>query len=381
MKNGDIVTLASQTWRKKKISEKDISYQISNEAMLLETHVSMFEYKNLPKSVNQYFLEMYLQTQGVVVWLDAPDNGGILALEGCTADDLDAYGIGRKVIATSRNGKEYTLERDADCVVGYNNRSMTPCYDIFTDAQTLAEIQTSIDFLIFWTRLSPLIRVSDEKMKIKVIEAFKNIQRGIPVTLASKKVLAEFGIPDDITVDMLTQPDFADKIQYTAKLYDDMLRWHMTRYGHATNGNSKAAQQTVDEVDSTASQSMIIPLSMLAARREMIEKVNDMFDLDIEVELSGAWRAEVTAYERQSGEASIDQSAGDPEPVSDTDSGVNEDTTPDNPGDPEPGPVGPEQVNPEATEAPETITEAIEDAAQTIADAITGKEDGNSEEV
>ena len=374
MKNGDIVSLASQTWRKKKISEKDISYQISNEAMLLETHVSMFEYKNLPKSVNQYFLEMFLQTQGVVVWLDAPDNGGILALEGCTADDLDAYGIGRNVIATSRNGKEYTLERDADCVVGYNNRSMTPCYDIFTDAQTLAEIQTSIDFLIFWTRLSPLIRVSDEKMKIKVIEAFKNIQRGIPVTLASKKVLAEFGIPDDITVDMLTQPDFADKIQYTAKLYDDMLRWHMTRYGHATNGNSKAAQQTVDEVDSTASQSMILPLSMLAARREMIDKVNDMFDLDIEVELSGAWRAEVTAYERQSGEASIDQSAEDPGSVSDTVSGDNENAASDNPVDPAP-------VNPEAPEAPETITEAIDNAAQTIADAITGEEGGNNEEV
>lgn len=382
MKNGDIVSLESQTWRKKKISEKDLSYRISNEAMLLETHVSMFEYKNLPKSVNSYFLELYLQTQGVVVWLDAPDNGGILALEGCTANDLDAYGIGRKVIATSRNGKEYTLERDADCVVGYNNRSMSPCFDIFTDAQTLSEIQTSIDFLIFWTRLSPLIRVSDEKLKLKVIDAFKNMQKGVPVTLASKKVLAEFGIPDDITIDMLTQPGFADKIQYTAKLYDDVLRWHMTRYGHATNGNSKAAQQTVDEVDSTASQSMILPLSMLAARREMIEKVNDMFDLDIEVELSGAWRAEVTAYERQSGEASIDKSAGDPEPVSDTGSGVNEDIAPDNPGDPEP--VEPEPVkpeDPEATEAPETITEAIEDAAQTIADAITGKEDGNSEEV
>ena len=380
MKNGDIISLSDQTWRKKKISEKDLSYRISNEAMLLETHVSMFEYKNLPKSVNKYFLEMYLQTQGVVVWLDAPENGGILALEGCTADDLDAYGIGRKVIATSRNGKEYTLERDADCVVGYNNLTMSPCFDIYTDAQTLSEIQTSIDFLIFWTRLSPLIRVSDDKLKLKVVDAFKNIQKGIPVTLASKKVLAEFGIPDDITVDMLTQPDFADKIQYTAKLYDDVLRWHMTRYGHATNGNSKAAQQTVDEVDSTASQSMILPLSMLAARREMIEKVNDMFDLDIEVELSGAWRAEVTAYERQSGESSIDASESDTQPVNDTISGADEDTAPDNTSDP--APIEPEA--PEAhedPEAPETITDAITEAAEIIADAIQGEEDGNNDEI
>lgn len=329
IKTGDIVNVASQHWRKKKISEKDLSYQLSNEAMLLETHVSMFEYKNLPKSVNKYFLELYLQTQGCVVWLDAPDNGGILAIEGCTTDDLDAYGIGRNVIATTRNGKEYNRERDADCVVGYNNSIMTGCMDIFTDAQTLSEIQTSIDFLIFWTRLSPLVRVSDDKLKLKVIEAFKNIQRGIPVTIASKKVLADFGIPDDITIDMLTQPDFADKIQYTAKLYDDVLRWHMTRYGHATNGNSKMAQQTVDEVDSTVSQSMILPLSMLAARKEMIDKVNDMFDLDIEVELSGSWRAEVTAYEEMSGEGNIDGTPDDVSAAPVEDSTGNEVATPD----------------------------------------------------
>lgn len=359
---------------KKSIERKTFSYEINNRNMLIETHVAMFEYKNLPKSVNKFFLEYFLQTQGCVVWLDAPDNGGVLALEGYTADKLDAYGIGRNVIAVSRNGFDYMRERDADCVVGYNNQSMTPCGDIFTDAQTLAEIQTSIDFLIFWTRLSPLVRVSDEKMRQKVIDAFQNIKRGVPVTLASKKVLAEFGIPDDISVDMLTQPDFADKIQYTAKLYDDVLRWHMTRYGHATNGNSKAAQQTVDEVDSTASQSMILPLSMLTARREMIEKVNDMFDLDIEVELSGAWRAEVTAYERQSGESSIDASEGDPEPLNDTDSGSNEDNTPDGISDPEqPEPVEPE---PESSE----VVEAIAEAAEIIADAIEEKKEVEGDE-
>lgn len=345
---------------KKSIERKTFSYEINNRNMLIETHVAMFEYKNLPKSVNKFFLEYFLQTQGCVVWLDAPDNGGILALEGYTADKLDAYGIGRNVIAVSRNGFDYIRERDADCVVGYNNQSMAPCGDIFTDAQTLAEIQTSIDFLIFWTRLSPLVRVSDEKMRQKVIDAFQNIKRGVPVTLASKKVLAEFGIPDDISVDMLTQPDFADKIQYTAKLYDDVLRWHMTRYGHATNGNSKAAQQTVDEVDSTASQSMILPLSMLAARREMIEKVNDMFDLDIEVELSGSWRAEVTAYEEMSGEGNIDGTPDDSAaPVEN--STANDMATPDNIDT---------DVSEQAAGSEGNTTDSVEEAAEVFASAI-----------
>lgn len=296
-----------------KIEEKDFSFKRNNLDMLLETHVSMFDYGNMPDSVNIFFLEKFLQTQSMVCWLK--DNDDLIVASCSLAGDLDPYGIGRNVVAVTRNGKSFQLKRGKDCVIGYNNRTMTACGDIFTDADMLAEIQTSIEFLIFWTRLSPLVRTTDDKMRLKVVEAFKNIRKGIPVTIVSKKLLAEFGDSDEISIDMLTQPDFADKIQYTAKLYDDALRWHMTRYGHATNGNSKAAQQTVDEVDSTASQSMILPLSMLFARRKMIEEVNAMFGTDITVELSGAWRAEVTAYEIQSGEASIDNSSDDLAPA------------------------------------------------------------------
>lgn len=314
---------------KKTIEKRDFTHVINATNMLLETHVSMFEYTGLPDSVNPYYLELYLQTEGIVCFTDRFREGELVAVECTTGNDLDVYGVGREVIATTRNGQCITLRRGVDCVVGCNNRTKTPCGDIYTDAQTLADIQTSIDFLIFWTRLSPLVRVTDDKMKQKVVEAFQNIKKGIPVTLANKKLLKEYGLDDDFSIDQLTQPDFADKIQYTAKLYDDVLRWHMTRYGHATNGNSKAAQQTVDEVDSTASQSMILPLSMLWARKNMIEEVNRMFDLNASVELSGSWRAEVTAYEQQSGEDEIDGTEEDV--ISDSiDDDPAEDQTPDN---------------------------------------------------
>ncbi len=352
---------------KRTIKEQDFSYRKNNYNQLLETHVSMFDYDGLPETVNPYFLELYLQTEGIVVWV-RDDSGDIITIEGTTAADLDVYGIGREVIAVTRNGKEYRRERDVDCVVGYNNRTMTPCGDIITDAATLAEIQTSIEFLIFWTRLSPLVRTQDEKTKEKVIEAFQNIRKGIPVTMVSKKVLAEFGIPDDVTIDMLTQPDFADKIQYTAKLYDDVLRWHMTRYGHATNGNSKAAQQTVDEVDSTASQSMILPLSMLKARREMLDKVNALYDTNITVELSGAWRAEVTAYENMSGEDSIDESADDTIDSDDMrDAGGSDDSDTLSDSD---AAAQPDEPATEQEETSEAVTDAIIEAAEIIADAI-----------
>lgn len=323
--NTNEITLTIRPYmpKKRKIEERDYQHYNNSLWMLAESHLSMFEYTGLPDTLDPVYIETYLQSDGIVCITDSMDGAdGLIACRASTGADLDVYGIGREVIATTRNGHAGTFKRGENCVVGWNNRTKTPCNDVYTDAQTLADIQTSIDFLIFWTRLSPLVRTTDERMKEKVVEAFKNIRRGIPVTLASKKLLSEFGLSDDITVDMLTQPDFADKIQYTAKLYDDVLRWHYTRYGHATNGNSKAAQQTVDEVDSTASQSMILPLSMLAERKKMIEEVNALYGLSATVELSGAWRAEVTAYENQSGEDNIDDSADDP------------DAAPGDPGDP-----------------------------------------------
>ena len=54
----------------------------------------------------------------------------------------------------------------------------------------------------------------------------------------------------------------------------------------------------------------------------MIDEINAKFGLSASVELSGAWRAEVTKYELESGEADIDDTeepaaeepAAEPEP-------------------------------------------------------------------
>lgn len=301
------------------IENKSNRYFDVNRDYLIECHASMFDYEGLPDSVNVYFLERFLQLAGLVVWLK-DKRGDIIAIKGTRAGDLDVYGLGRDVIAITQNGESYNRVDGKDCVVGYNRLSMTPSTDILTDADTMSEINTSIDFLIFWTRISPLIRVSDEKLKLQVEAAFKSIKRGVPLTIASKKILSDFGIDDNITVENLTQPDFADKMQYTSKLYDDVVRWHFTKYGQAIHGDGKAAQVSVDEANSTVSQSLILPLSMLKARRMMIDKVNEMFDLNISVNLSGAWRAEVTEYENETGEASIDDAAqadGDGAPIND----------------------------------------------------------------
>lgn len=293
-----------------------------HEDEIRQLHYSMFEYTNLPPTVEPDHLEEYLQSadeDGYVAWwkLNASEASpgfpeGSLIVSRCTlGTDLNPYGEGAEVIAVTRNGHERRFKNryEEEVVVGFNNITKTPCYDIEVDASTLSEIDLSLLYLIHYTRLYPIFKAADEKTRDKILTAFKNMEVGKPLTIIDQPLLEELGIETaSIKTETLTNPELASVIQFTSKLREDVKRWHFTKYGQTINSSSKLAQETVDEVNGAVSASLIIPLSMLAARRIMIEEVNAKFGLNMEVNLSGAWRAEVTRYEDISGEEDIDGS-------------------------------------------------------------------------
>lgn len=287
---------------------------------LRQLHYTMFEYNNLPETVDAEHIEMYLQEadmDGFIAWWKLTESeaspgfpAGSLIVSRCTlGTDLNPYGEGAEVIAVTANGHERRFKNryEDEVVVGFNNILKTPCFDIDIDSLTLAEIDLSLLYLIHYTRLYPIFKAADEKTRDKIIQAFKNMEVGKPLTIIDKPLLEELGIETkSIETETLTNPELASVIQFTSKLREDVKRWHFTKYGQTINSSSKLAQETVDEVNGAVSASLIIPLSMLAARRTMIEEVNATFGTNIEVNLSGAWRAEVTRYEEISGEEDID---------------------------------------------------------------------------
>lgn len=283
--------------------------------ILNEFHLGMFEYTGLPKTLDPRFFEYYLIKYGRCAFFRIPEGrgssgfepGSLIATTCTLGTDLTPYGQGAEVVATTRNGWDYRADRYGnDIVVGFNNLTMLPCEDMESDADILAEIDISIRFLVFWTRLAPIIRCADEKERAEITTAFKNIKEGIPVTLVTKKLLAELDLGDSFSIEDLTRPDFADKIQHTARLREDILRWHYTRYGQVVQGDTKLAQQSVDEVNGTVSSSLVIPLNMLNARRAFVEEINSKFGTNITVDFAGPWRGEVTKYENDTGEPEVD---------------------------------------------------------------------------
>ena len=290
--------------------------------LLNEFHLGMFEYTGLPETILPNYLEYFLIKFGMVAIYRIPDgkgsdgfpDGSLICSRCSLGTNLTPYGFGSEVIAVTRNGFEVRDSMYSDnMVVGLNNALAEPCKDIYPDAKLLEEIDTSIRFLVFWTRLAPLIRCSDDKEKTQIETAFKNMKEGVPVTIITKKLFADLGLDvDGFSLDDLTRPELADKIQHTARLREDVLRWHYTRYGQVVQGDTKLAQQSVDEVNGTVSSSLILPLVMLNYRRLMVNEINRKFGTNITVELAGPWRGEVTKYENDTGEDNVDDSSDDP---------------------------------------------------------------------
>ena len=264
----------------------------------LESLCGMFEYENLPESVDTDFLELYLLTEGMAS-IRKDKSGNYVAMHCSEGSTPNAYGLGEKIISATQNGEVYTDDRDSEEVAfGYNNATKTPCTDYFKLGANLADIDVSLDFLVWYSRVSRLYAVADEKQKTMIEEAFKNLKRGVPLTVVSNNLIAaiENGGPGLMPFD-LTDADYADKIMRLCEYREARVKWFYERYGMAKRTVAKKAQVSKDEANGDTAASLIIPLNMLSARERFVKMLNDRFGWDCSVHFKGAFLGEIERYE------------------------------------------------------------------------------------
>ena len=249
----------------------------------------MFVYDNLPESVEENFLEMYLVSNGTVGWTK-DNNGELVVIRGGHTGDIKRYGLGEDYIGTNNDPEtgSITFKIGVNGVVGYNNSTMSPDFDFQFLPYVLTEIEKSIIFNIRYARLAPIFEAADSKQKEAIEKLLNDIDDGKMVNVISEDLLKEIEGVGTKTHN-LTDVKEIDKLQYLIKAYEDMKRLFFTKYGLAEKGSGKMAQQTVDEVNGTTSSSFTLALNMLYYRRLMIEEVNSMFGTEIEVRFSPAW--------------------------------------------------------------------------------------------
>ena len=296
----------------------------------LETLCGMFEYDGLPETVDTDFLELYFITNGMAsIRKDTDGDGEYYAMICDDASDPTPYGLGSEVISRTENGHVYQDDRDSfDVAWGYNNATKTANTDYFKLAADLSEIDTSLDFLVWYSRCSRLYAVADEKQKQMIIDAFKNVQKGVPLTIVSNNLIAQLEAGSGLDSIDITDTDYADKIMRLCEYREARIKWFMDRYGMAKRTVSKKAQVSKDEANGDTAASLILPLNMLHARESFIEQCNKKFGWSASVHFAGAFLGEMERYEDTVVEnAELDIDGYDPiEKEDDTDDRENDST-------------------------------------------------------
>ena len=292
------------------------AYRIeSYDEVFTNTLISMFTYRgdNVPEEILEYqsFIDIYSMLEGAcAIWKLTSDrcpNAQGDTMEGkwiITPVDFagspDAYGFGADAICTVKSGVVCKFENwrdNPDVAIIFNNSNYSPDMNIGRFSDMLAELEVSMKLNVLFARMYPMPVVSSGKIQKAVETAIDNMRTGKIATVLDDDTLSKY-VSDTaanntgIQTVNLTEVEKSQYIQYLAKFRDDLMRWFYSLYGMNSQGSSKMAQQTVDEVNQDNNASMILPHDMLRMRMKSLEnQVNKKFGWDMEVSFSECWQS------------------------------------------------------------------------------------------
>ena len=236
--------------------------------------LSVFEWKNLPETCNARFLENTLFEYGQAVFVE-DSLMSFLTLKVTPADRLNVYNepIGYTAYSTGYN-KMYSAD---DCVVIRNNPlNKSTDSTIMLFAEKLATIDLAMTVNIKAQKTPILIRC-DEKTRRTLLEVYRQYDGNNPVIMGLK------GLQDNPLDAIVTGAPFvADKLrEEKCAVWNEALEF----LGLNTNPSDKKRERLiVSEVDANNEQIDIQVETMLAARREACEQINEKYGLNISVE-------------------------------------------------------------------------------------------------
>jgi hypothetical protein len=242
---------------------------------LVELALSIFEWKNLPDTVDPRYLELSLLEFGHVLFFKDKYRGlGFMVSQVALSGRINHY-LTPTTFYTSAptySAHEYTLE---DSVPIFNNYMRTPTFPALRlYAQDLAEI-TQIIKVNQNAQKTPVAIAADDYNKLTLKNAFNQVDGNSPVLLTDKSF-------DPMSMKALnfSAPYVVDKLQYQKN-----MRWNeiMTFLGINNANMDKKERVQSAEANSNNEQVNMSRFNMQKAREEAANSINEMFGLEIEV--------------------------------------------------------------------------------------------------
>jgi hypothetical protein len=235
--------------------------------------LARFEYKNLPDTVNQRFMELALIGDGMAVYFNDPVIGD-LCLRTMVNGNLGLYDIPTKRIAYSNNGYRRYLDM-SDSVLIYNDYLHKPLmYGIATYAHKLSEIDLTMGININ-AQKTPILITANERERFSMQNLYMQYSGNQPFIFGTKNFS-----PDQFKVFKTDAPFIASELfQLKTDLWNEMLTW----LGISNVSINKKERLITDEVQRSQGGTIASRFSPLEARKDAVDEINRMFNTNIEV--------------------------------------------------------------------------------------------------
>lgn len=262
----------------------DKSKNIGNQIryMLARTR-NMFKWKGLPETVPERSLEIMLQSNGYVGWIEVKNklyvmNGGL----GGEPNEYympTIYTVSNPYLSYSAN-----LKIGEDCIVMPSDSmymGLLPLLSYYATAQ--AENRITMNIYDILTRIPALITAPDDRSRVSAEKFIDDILSGKYGILADNQF---FDGIKTLPLSATSREKIIDLIEYEQYLKASMYN----ELGLEANYNMK--RETLNTSETEMDNNGMLPLmhDMLLNRKEYAKKVNMRFSTSIEVDFASAWK-------------------------------------------------------------------------------------------
>lgn len=238
---------------------------------LLELSISMFEWVNLPETIDARFLELALFGDGMAVFF-RDEVLGFLALRTMIGGRLDVYQIPMQRNAYASNGYNQSLNNENSVIIFNNMIHTNSILEVENFSRRLAELDRIIDVNTN-AQKTPVLITCEESQRLTMKNIYMQYEGNVPFIFGDSSLN-----PNMIRVLKTDAPYVADKVyELKTQIWNEAL----TYLGISSVNAVKKERLITDEVTRNLGGTIASRYSRLESRRQACEKINSMFGLDI----------------------------------------------------------------------------------------------------
>lgn len=242
----------------------------------------MFQYHNLPDSIPSREIELLLQTNGFGVFIEV--GGKYYIVNGGLGGEPDVYNMPTEaVISIPALKLNKTYKINEDCIVIPNDSMYLGLLPMYAKYCTLMN-ENEITMLLATVnkRIQHLLSANDDNTLESAKKFLEKVFDGEIGVIGESKLFESLKVNTTSTTSQVSMKDLFEYEQYLkASMYNEI--------GLSANFNMKRERLSSSEVEANTDNLYPLVDDMLNSRRKGLEKVNEMFGLDIQVEFNSSW--------------------------------------------------------------------------------------------